>query len=131
MAHRSCGQDDPAGLPYLSITTEHHGQRIVLRLRGELDVSNLNNLRQALDRLLEPGPQALVVDLAKLSFADCGSLSVLVSAHKRLAERGQGLILMDAQPLVRRLLAVTGLDTVFRLSDSGAQEDGPQVKAPS
>ena len=125
MAHRSCGQDDPAGLPYLSITTEHHGQRIVLRLRGELDVSNLNNLRQALDRLLEPGPQALVVDLAKLSFADCGSLSVLVSAHQRLARQGQGLILTDPQPLVRRLLAVTGLDTVFSLGDPDGLENSP------
>jgi anti-sigma B factor antagonist len=65
------------------------------------------------------------VDLAKLSFADCGSLSVLVSAHQRLARQGQGLILTDPQPLVRRLLAVTGLDTVFSLGDPDGLENSP------
>jgi anti-anti-sigma factor len=126
VTHESHGPDGPAGPPYLSITTDHHGQQVVLRLRGELDVSNLDSLRQALDRLLETGPQAVTVNLAKLSFADCGSLSVLVSARKRLAEQGQGLILTDPQPLVRRLLAVTGLDTLFRIDDSGTQETAPR-----
>jgi anti-anti-sigma factor len=126
VTHESRGPDGPADPPYLSITTDHLGQRVVLRLRGELDVSNLDSLRQALDSLLETGPQALAVDLAKLSFADCGGLSVLVSAHKRLAEQGQGLILTDPQPLVRRLLAVTGLDTLFRIDDSGPRRTAPR-----
>ena len=125
MAYGSGGQNGSADLPYLGITTDHRGPRIVLRLRGELDVSNRDRLRQVLDRLLESSPQAVVVDLAKLSFADCGSLSVLVSAHQRLARQGQRLILTDPQPLVRRLLAVTGLDTVFRLGDPDGLENSP------
>jgi anti-anti-sigma regulatory factor len=36
-----------------------------------------------------------------------------------LAEQGRELIVLDAQQLIRRLLAVTGLDKVFHLSDSG------------
>ena len=123
MAYGSGDQNGSADLPYLGITTDRRGPRIVLRLRGELDVSNLDRLRQVLDRLLESGPQAVVVDLAKLTFADCGSLSVLVSAHQRLARQGQGLILTDPQPLVRRLLAVTGLDTVFSLGDPDGLEN--------
>ena len=117
--------------PSLAITTEQHGQQLVLRLHGELDISSVDSLRQVLDGLLERAPQTLVVDLAGLGFADCSGLSVLVAARTRLAAQGHQLILINAQPVVRRLLAVTGLDTIFRLSDSQGHEDDPPAKAPA
>ncbi len=120
-----------ASSPYLTIVTQRHGQEILLCVQGELDVSNRDSLREAIDGLLEPSPQTLVLDLSGLSFADCASLSILVSAHQHLAEQGRKLILLDAQPLVRRLLAVTGLDRVFHLSDSGTEEDNPPIEAPA
>jgi ABC-type transporter Mla MlaB component len=73
--------------PYLVITTEQHGRQLVLRLRGELDVSNVDSLRQVLDGLLERAPHTLAVDLAELGFADCAGLSVFLAAHARLAAR--------------------------------------------
>jgi anti-sigma B factor antagonist len=117
--------------PYLAITTEQRGQQLVLRLRGDLDVSNADSLRRVLDGLLERAPQTLVVDLAGLGFADCAGLSIFLAARTRLAAQGHQLILVNAQPVVRRLLAVTGLDTVFRLSDPGGPEDDPPAKAPA
>jgi anti-anti-sigma factor len=117
--------------PYLAVTTEQHGRQLVLQLRGELDISTVDNLRQVLDGLLERAPQALVVDLAGLGFADCAGLSVLLAARTRLAAQGHQLTMMNAQPVVRRLLAVTGLDTTFRLSDSQGHEDDPPAKAPA
>jgi anti-anti-sigma factor len=116
--------------PYLAITTEQHGQQLVLRLQGELDVSNVDSLRQVLDGLLERAPQTLVVALAGLGFADCAGLSVFLAARTRLAAQGHQLILMNAQPGVGRLLAVTGLDTVFRLSDSGGTKTTPPRRLP-
>lgn len=117
--------------PYLAITTEQHGRQLVLRLRGELDISNAASLRQILDGLPERAPQTLVVDLAGLGFADCAGLSVFLAARTRLAGQGHQLILMNPQPVVRRLLAVTGLDTVFRLGDSEGRADDPPAKAPA
>ena len=111
--------------PYLAITTKQHGRQLVLRLQGELDISDVDSLRQVLDGLLERAPQTLVVDLAGLGFADCAGLSVFVAARTRLAAQGHQLILINAQPVVRRLLAVTGLDTIFRLSDSQGPENDP------
>jgi anti-sigma B factor antagonist len=105
--------------PYLTIMTQRHGQEVLLCVQGELDASNRDSLREVIGSLLEPSPQTLVLDLSGLSFADCASLSILVSAHQHLAEQGRELIVLDAQQLIRRLLAVTGLDKVFHLSDSG------------
>jgi anti-sigma B factor antagonist len=111
--------------PYLAISTEQRGQQLVLRLQGELDVCNADSLRQVLDGVLERASQTLIVDLAGLGFADCAGLSALVAARTRLAAQGHQLILINAQPVVRRLLAVTGLDTVFCLRHSGGPEGDP------
>jgi anti-sigma B factor antagonist len=116
--------------PYLAISTEQRGQQLVLRLRGELDVSNADSLRQVLDGVLERASQTLVVDLARLGFADRAGLTVLVAARTRLAAQGHQLIMINAQPVVRRLLAVTGLDTVFRLNDPDGPESDPPQRLP-
>ena len=113
--------------PSVVIITHHHGPRVVLRLHGELDVSNRYALRRALHAIVEQDPQALEVDLSGLSFADCSILSVLVSAHRRLAERNHELIIAGARPIVRRLLAITGLETFFRLSETVMHE--PDLRA--
>jgi anti-anti-sigma factor len=101
---------------YLAITTHHSGQRSVLRLQGELDVCTKDRLRLAISSALNHSPRLLVVDLSALGFMDCGGLSVLVWAHQRLAEQECQLLITGAQPIVLRLMHLTGLDTHLRLS---------------
>jgi anti-anti-sigma regulatory factor len=68
--------------------------RWVLRLHGELDASQRDWL----------------ADLSALDFLDCGALAVLVAAQQRLTGHDGRLVIRGAQPIVTRLLAVTGLD---------------------
>jgi anti-anti-sigma factor len=149
VTYGSCGHDGPAAsgpaLPQLTIITEHHGRRSVLKLLGELDLCSADDLRRALDAVLEQrDPQRLTMDLSALTFADCAGLSVLVWARNSLAERGHELVITGCQPIVRRLLILTGLATYLGLSASGeetprqaagpppsrAGEGGPEAAAP-
>jgi anti-anti-sigma factor len=103
--------------PQLIVITEHHGRRSVLRVLGELDLCTAVDLRCAVSAALEQhDPQSLTMDLSALTFADCAGLSVLVWARNCLAERGHELVITGSQPLVRRLLTLTGIDTYLRLS---------------
>jgi anti-anti-sigma factor len=81
---------------------------------------NEDRLRRAISNVLEGPPRILVMDLSALRFTDCAGLSVLAWAHKRLAEHGHELVITSGQPLIRRLLCLTGLDTYLHLSDSEA-----------
>src|SRR5437773_7033213 len=101
---------------HLAVITEHHRQRSVLRLQGELDASNRDRLRHAISSALERHPPILVVDLSGLDFTDCAGLSVLVWAHKRLAGRGHQLVITGAKPIVRQLLHHADLDTYLHLT---------------
>ena len=114
---------------YLAIITELDGQRSMLRLQGELDVSNRERLRRAISSALERHPPILVVDLSGLSFTDCAGVSVLVWAHKRLAGQGRGLVITGTRPVVRRLLRLTDLDTYLHLSSPEALNGDPDESA--
>jgi anti-anti-sigma factor len=115
--------------PYLAVITEHQGQRSVLRLQGELDVSTRDRLRHAIGSALEDHPPIFVVDLSGLDFADCAGISILVWAQKRLSARGSELVTTGAKPIVRRLLQLTGLDTYLHLGTLNALKDDPDESA--
>jgi anti-anti-sigma factor len=102
--------------PHLSIATEHHGRRSVLLLQGELDFCTRDRLRRAISSVLMRRPQILVVDLSGLDFIDCSGLSVLVWAHKRLAEQDRQLFVTGGKLIVRRVICLAGVDTYLHLS---------------
>jgi anti-anti-sigma factor len=125
VAYGSCGRDGPAAsgsFPQLTIITEHHGPRSLLKLSGELDLCSADDLHRAVGTVLEQhDPQSLTMDLSALTFADCAGLSVLVWARDCLAERGLELVVTGSQPIVRRLLAVTGLTAYLGLRATDRQ----------
>ncbi len=123
MACDSYGRETPAQLahlagPGLAITIEHHDDRVVLRLHGELDVGSRESLCRAIRGLLGLHRRTLVLDLSGLGFLDCSGLSVLVWAHRQLSGDGRQLIVTRGPPVVNRLLRLTGLDTYLHVSEA-------------
>jgi anti-sigma B factor antagonist len=112
----------PEMFPFLFflIVTEHHGQRSLLRLEGELDVCSTDHLRQAIDTALDYAPKTLVADLSALYFTDCAGLAVLAWAHQILARDGRELVITGCQRFVRRLMSLTGFDRYLHISDEPA-----------
>ncbi len=100
----------------LTITEPERGQ--VVALTGHLDVHGAADLRLALAAAVERGDGELVVDLAALKAIDATGLGVLVGAHRRAGRTGRTLVLRDVTPAVGRVLFVTRLDRVLRLSTS-------------
>lgn len=101
---------------------------LVARLTGELDVSNTGGLVESLVAQLpeDGGPASLVLDLAGVSYFDSSGVRLLDTVRRRAAKIGTRLVVVP-NPVIRRLLAVTGLDQVVDLYDSAA--DAVQVLA--
>jgi len=59
------------------------------------------------------GGQYLVIDMSALGFLDCSAPGALLRAQALAPRRGGDVVLAAPQPLVRRLLALTGNDEVF------------------
>ena len=92
-------------------------RRVVVTLRGDVDVYSSAQLREALTDLIDDGPGAIVLDLSGLDFLDSTGLGVLVGAQKRLVQRGGELILRAPRPGARKVFEITGLDKVFTVED--------------
>jgi anti-sigma B factor antagonist len=87
---------------------DEHGDAIVVRLGGDLDLYNVEQVRAALAGALDRAPARVVVDLELVEFLDSTALGALVEARRGL---GAGAFRLAApQPEVRRALEVSGLD---------------------
>src|SRR5215210_4070954 len=83
------------------------GDAVVVRLRGELDLANVERLRDVLLDAARGDAARLVVDLGDVIFLDSTALGALVQAHRALGERALVLVAPAGDP--RRPLAVSGL----------------------
>lgn len=85
---------------------------------GEVDLYTAPRLASELNSVLATdGAARIVVDLSGVEFCDSTGMNVLLSALKRAREQGGGLELAAPRPAVRKILQVTGLDTVFTVLD--------------
>jgi anti-sigma B factor antagonist len=102
----------------LNVSTSSQGGHAVVTASGELDLYTAPQLQTALAALLREHVDRVVVDLSGIEFCDSTGMNVLLSAMKRLKEQGGTLELAAPRPAVRRILQVTGLDTVFAVHDA-------------
>jgi anti-anti-sigma factor len=84
-------------------------------LTGELDLASAPRLEQVLDQLCRDGCPEVVLDLYGLDLLGAAGLGVFVRVDEQLRAAGGRLILDRPGRLVRRVLAITELDTVLTI----------------
>ncbi|TQS41313.1 STAS domain-containing protein [Cryptosporangium phraense] len=77
-------------------------------LHGEIDMVTAESVVSAVEDALVPGVP-ITVDLADVRFLDGRGVTALVMAQASAAALGSALQLVDAQPIVRRVLEISGL----------------------
>ncbi|GAA0970349.1 anti-sigma factor antagonist BldG [Acrocarpospora macrocephala] len=103
----------------LKVSTRSHAGHAVMAIAGEIDLYTAPRLQSEFTRLLEEtGPDRVVIDMSGVEFCDSTGMNVLLSALKRLKERGGVLEVAAPRPAVRKILQVTGLDSVFTVHES-------------
>lgn len=93
----------------LSITYGTEGTSTLVKVSGEVDVSNASELRDAIDAKLPEAAGELVVDLAGVPYIDSTGIGVLVGAAHRAAEAGASLVVARPQRNVARVLDLLGV----------------------
>ncbi|WP_313896355.1 STAS domain-containing protein [Streptomyces sp. YIM 98790] len=86
--------------------------------RGELDHHSAEMLRVSLHACVTGDCPWIVVDCSQLDFCDSTGLNALLAARLESEAAGGGIHLAAPQPLVARLLEITGAGRVFTLHDT-------------
>jgi anti-sigma B factor antagonist len=101
-------------------TLGEDGDEVVLALAGEFDLDSGPELTRVLGELRDRRARSIVVDLAATSFVDASTLGQFVAALEWLDPGGGELVFASPRPQVRRILALTKLDSRFRVFASRA-----------
>ena len=80
---------------------------VVLELTGELDAAAASVLRQRFEEALARRPQAVVADMAEVTFADSSALRELLRAVASMRAAGTRFIPAALPAVVERLLDLT------------------------
>jgi len=93
---------------------------VLIRLRGEVDLSWSQQVRQAVLAALERHP-AVGVELSEVSYIDSSGIAALVEGFQSARARGGRFALVAISDAVRAVLELARLDRVFLIvADPGS-----------
>jgi anti-anti-sigma factor len=84
---------------------------LIVKLSGEIDMSNAESLGRAIDELIDPGTAQLVIDLTGLDFMDSSGIAMLL----RVTSDVDSVNLRNPSNVIRRIIESTGLGDVLRV----------------
>lgn len=100
----------------LAITTHPSAERYLIAVEGEIDISNADKLRNAIDLALEQPTERVELDFSQVPYIDSTGIGVLVGAARRASDRKRALSIMGAQPNVLRVAQLLGVDKDISIS---------------
>ena len=84
---------------------------VVVSVTGDIDTTTEQAFRDVLmDEATKPARRRVVVDLAGVGFMASAGLHALLAVNERVRAAGGSLIVACAQPVVARVLSLTGVD---------------------
>ena len=107
------------GTPPFPVGAQLHieDQDGTILLRGELDAATSRLLETEVDRLIEDGERAVVIDFTEVTFVSASAMEFLVGLAGRLGDLIGWLELRHPTGTVRQLLHVCGLTRFMRHGD--------------
>ena len=101
----------------LDVRTEERDGLVHVALVGELDLSTVAKVQEALRRIEAAGPATVVVDLSKLTFLDSTGLRCIVTADERARNEGRRIVIVRGPDAVQRVFAITRLEDRLEIVD--------------
>lgn len=93
----------------------------ILALEGELDASNLGEVKDGIDAKVDAGASQLCINLAKLRFINSSAIGFFVALQKRLRQEEGEMVISQPSRFLQTTINTLGLDQVFQVY--GSDED--------
>ncbi len=95
------------------------GDRLIVRMAGELDHFCAQSVRRDLDALIaDKGVRLLVLDFSELTFMDSSGIGVILGRYRQMRDRGGAVGVVRMNRHIARIFHMSGMDRVIRIYDS-------------
>ena len=107
----------------LNVSSRSQGDHELVIATGEIDLYTAPRLQSEIAAVIASAAPAsrVIIDMSGVEFCDSTGMNVLLSCLRRVRERGGELEIASPKPAVRKILQVTGLDSVFTLVDDASR----------
>lgn len=102
----------------ITVSTDAAQGASAVTVSGEVDVSNADQLRSAIDACLGEGAPAVVVDLSEVPYIDSTGIGVLVGAAHHAAEKNVRFEVARPQKNVARVLGLLGVSADLNVREA-------------
>lgn len=106
----------------------------IVKAAGEIDLSNIDEVRSAIDSAIERSPQGFVIDLSDVVYVDSAGVAVVISAYRRTVKVGGMLaVVRPVSSGVRRVLDLIGLRMlpgILVTDDLASAEEAMSTRTP-
>jgi anti-anti-sigma factor len=83
----------------------------IIRLSGEIDMSNVDALRRTIEPVVARAPDRVIFDLSTLSFMDSSGIALLL----QVSAKSKSVRVRKPSPLVQRMIDATGLTEILQV----------------
>jgi anti-anti-sigma factor len=97
------------------VTEQRSGQTTILRPRGPVVGADAEHLGRQIAKTLQERPGPVILDATLIPFLDSQALEVLVDVTEHLIRTGAALRICGACDVVREVLDLTELASLFEL----------------
>jgi anti-sigma B factor antagonist len=102
-----------------NVMVERRGEVQVVRLAGEVDISNAARLEEDISGAVPNDASGLVLDLTDTGYLDSAGIRMLFELGERLGGRRQSVaVVVPRESVIRHSLVVTELDKAIPMHDS-------------
>ncbi len=106
----------------MKFSIEQDDNIVVFTLKeNRLDSTVAPDVKAELLIVCQPDIDALIIDLAKVDYADSTGLSSLLLAHRQLKDHDAPVILVGVRETVRNLLRISQMEWLFEFYDTKDQ----------
>lgn len=103
----------------LNFKYEIKSGKMYVTLSGEMDHHSAKTLRNSIDSLIDYyTPDVMYLDSASITFCDSSGLGFLMGRYKKLNTYGGNLIICNPSCSVKKILNLTGMDKLLKLTTS-------------
>lgn len=86
-------------------------------MQGEIDHHSAKSAREELDRfIITMQPDVLAVDMSGITFMDSSGIGLIIGRQKLMKECGGKLEVRSPQPYIRRVLRLSGIERIVRIT---------------
>ncbi|MCW2823402.1 MAG: anti-anti-sigma factor [Aeromicrobium sp.] len=97
----------------LTFDVDRRGEDTAIAISGEIDLQTAPALRDLVDEMLAKGRTSIVLDMTGVTFLDSSGLGALLGIRREVQSAGGTLALTDLQAPVRKILAITRMESAF------------------